>query len=48
MSCNLLIQVTDTQNLQIKESVISSDQFAESIGLNPSAPFFQNICIHKH
>ncbi len=40
MSCTLLIQITDTQNLQIKDAVISSDQFAERIGLNPSAPFF--------
>lgn len=40
MLCTLLVRITDTKDLQIKEAVIDSEQFAERIGLNPSAPFF--------
>ncbi|MED3180866.1 hypothetical protein [Bacillus thuringiensis] len=36
----MLVRITDTKDLQIKEAVIDSEQFAERIGLNPSAPFF--------
>ncbi|MCU5515503.1 hypothetical protein OCF62_13085 [Bacillus wiedmannii] len=36
----MLIQITDIQDLQIERSLITSEHFAEKIGVNLSAPLF--------